>query len=88
MKKITYSLEVITQKVGLQKNEVIRYVEEKVVVPYDYENLLFDEEDFGRLVLISELKRNCEPNDESLHIILHLLDQIHFLQKMVKVNSD
>lgn len=81
MSKKTYSFEVITQHLAIEKDEVIEYIQEKIIRPYDDENLIFDEEDFGRLALICELKENCSPNIESLQVILHLIDQIHHLQR-------
>lgn len=81
MSKITYTLEVITQKIGFREDEVLRFIETKIISPYALDELLFDDEDLERLRLISELQDQCEPNDESLQVILHLIDQIHYLQR-------
>ncbi len=81
MSKVTYTLEIITQKVGLAKEEILRLVESDLISPYNYDELLFDEEDLGRLGLICQLREQCDPNEESLQVILHLIDQIHFLHK-------
>jgi|AntRauTorckE6833_2_1112554.scaffolds.fasta_scaffold166190_1 hypothetical protein len=42
MSEKTYTLEVFSQKVGLGKREIIRYVETQILSPYDQANLVFD----------------------------------------------
>jgi hypothetical protein len=83
MSKLTYTLEVITQKVGIQEDDILRFIENSLISPYSNEELLFDEEDLSRLRLISELQEHCDPNEESLQVILHLIDQIHYLNKQI-----
>lgn len=80
MNLTTYSLEVFCQKVGLGKDEILSYVKNRIISPHDQDNLIFDQEDYTRVALILELKENCNPNDESIEVMLHLIDQIHFLQ--------
>ncbi len=43
-----------------------------------------DEEDLSRLLLIQDLKNVFEVNDESIPVILHLLDELHYLRKKLK----
>lgn len=81
MSKVTYTLEVITQKIGFREDEILHFIESNLISPYIYEELLFDDEDLERLRLISELQDQCGPNEESLQVILHLIDQIHYLQR-------
>ena len=83
MSKTTYTLEVITQKIGIQKNDILRFIENSLISPYNNDELLFDEEDLSRLRLISELQEQYETNEESLQVILHLIDQIHYLNKQI-----
>ena len=83
MSKITYTLEVLTQKIGINDKDILRFIENNIISPYNYDELLFDEEDYARLQLICELQEQCEPNDESLQVILHLIDQIHYLHKQI-----
>ncbi|MDC1174887.1 chaperone modulator CbpM [Bacteriovoracaceae bacterium] len=80
MSKITYTLEVVTQKVGIEEKDILNYIENNIVTPYRNDDLLFDDEDIARLILICELREHCDPNEESLQVILHLIDQIHYLQ--------
>lgn len=81
MSKVTYTIEVITQKIGIHEKDILRFIENSLICPYNHNELLFDEEDLSRLRLISELQEHCEPNEESLQVILHLIDQIHYLNK-------
>jgi hypothetical protein len=83
MSKRTYTLEVIGQKIGFQEDDILRFVENSLISPYNFDELLFDEEDLARLRLISNLQEQCEPNEESLEVILHLIDQIHYLKKKI-----
>jgi hypothetical protein len=79
MTKIIYTLEVIIQKIGLDENDILRFIQNDIISPYNHDELLFDDEDLERLRLISELQEQCDPNEESLQVILHLIDQIHYL---------
>ena len=67
-------------------NEVFIYkcVEEKWIIPCDIDNICFDEEDISRIRLIKDLKKDFGVNDESIPIILHLIDQLHWMQAQVK----
>lgn len=79
--KITYTLEMVTHKIGIEENEILNFIENNIISPYCNDELLFDDEDLTRLGLICELREHCDPNDEALQVILHLIDQIHSLQK-------
>lgn len=81
MIKRTYTLEVIIQKIGLEERDILNFIENNIISPYNNDDLLFDDEDLARLGLICELQEHCDPNEESLQVILHLIDQIHYLQK-------
>ena len=43
-----------------------------------------DLEDLTRIHLIAELKHDFEVNDESIPIILHLIDQLNYLRNQIK----
>ena len=81
MSKVTYTLEVITQIIEFDEVDILHFIESNIISPYNCDDLLFDEEDLARLRLISELQDQCGPNEESLQVILHLIDQIHYLRK-------
>lgn len=88
MSKLTYTLEIITQKMGFSKDDILHFIESNTISPYNNDELLFDEEDLARLRLISELQEQCEPNQESLEVILHLIDQIHYLHKQISCKDE
>lgn len=52
--------------------------------PTDPINLLLDEEDLARIMLIKELQENLGVNDEGVPIILYLVDQLHHLRLNTK----
>ena len=63
-------------------NEVFIYecLEREWIVPSDAENRRLDEEDVARILLIKDLKEVFGVNDESIPVILHLIDEIHWLK--------
>jgi hypothetical protein len=83
MKKVTYTLEIVLTQTGLDKNEIYEFMEHEIIVPFDATSLIFDDEDLTRLLLVKDLRDNCQTNLDSLKVILHLVDQIHFLQKKI-----
>jgi hypothetical protein len=65
-----------------QLNEIFIYecIEREWIIPSDTEETLLDKEDIARILLIKDLKEEFGVNDESIPIILHLVDQIHWLK--------
>lgn len=63
-------------------NEIFIYncIEREWITPCDAEALHLDKEDIARILLIKDLKEIFGVNDESIPIILHLIDQIHWLK--------
>ncbi len=55
-------------------------IEREWIMPHDPEEALLDQEDIARVLLIKDLKEIFEVNDESIPVILHLIDQIHWLK--------
>ncbi len=70
--------------VGVPIEVIIHFIEEEWVTPIDREHLMLDEEDEARIGLISMLKNEFEVNDESVPIILHLIDQLNYLHHRLK----
>jgi len=58
---------------------IIQCVEADWVHPADPRRLALDEADIARLRLILDLKNIFGANDESIPLILHLMDQLHTL---------
>ena len=65
----------------ISEDDILTWIEFNIIHPYNSEDLVFDNDDLKRIELICGLKQHCNPNDESLQVILHLLDQINFLHK-------
>ncbi len=74
----------INRDYKLSETFVIECIESKWIIPCDCEHNMLDEEDVARLLLIRDLKEEFGVNDESVPIILHLIDQIHSLQAQVR----
>ena len=73
----------ITEIIELyQLNEIFIYecIEREWIIPSNTEEKLLDREDVSRILLIKDLKEDFGVNDESIPIILHLIDQIHWLK--------
>ncbi len=65
-----------------QLDEIFIYecIEREWIIPSNIEETLLDQEDVARILLIKDLKEEFGVNDESIPIILHLIDQIHWLK--------
>ncbi len=82
--KPLFEINEIIRNYELSESFIVECVKYEWIQPCDCEKNLFDEEDIARLKLIQELKRDFGVNDESVPIILHLLDQIHALKLRLK----
>ena len=63
---------------GPSCEEIIHFIEEEWISPVEAE--IFDDEDITRIRLIHELMNEFGVNEESVPIILRLIDQIHTLR--------
>jgi chaperone modulatory protein CbpM len=87
-KAITFSFHEVSQEYSISEDHLEQFIIEEWITPYDEEEMLFDEEDIARMNLICELRDDLGVNDESIPIILKLLDQLHHVRGMVKkINS-
>ena len=82
MKKIEMS--VICEELQLEEETVLSWINCQIIQPIDLEGPYFDDEDFGRIRFIADLRKTYNTNDESLEIIMHLVDQIHNLTSEIK----
>ena len=82
MRKIELSY--ICEELQLDEETVLSWVKCRLVQPMDLEGPVFDEEDYSRIRLIADLRETYNTNDESLEIIMHLVDQIHILTSELK----
>lgn len=67
---------------GPSCDQIIHYIQEQWISPFEQD--AFDDEDVARIRLIHDLIENLGVNEESVPIILHLIDQIHALQIKIK----
>ena len=75
---IRVTIEEASRICGPSCEEITHYIEEEWITPFE-ENA-FDDEDVERIRLIHDLIENLGVNEDSVPIILHLIDQIHALQ--------
>ena len=72
------SLDEMVRRHRVERMELTAWVERRWVRPRtEAEGLLFDEADEARVVLICELRHDLMVNDESMPLVLDLLDQLY-----------
>ncbi|MBY0415456.1 MAG: chaperone modulator CbpM [Bdellovibrionales bacterium] len=64
---------------GIEISIINQFIDEEWVNPIDKELVTFDEEDVCRILLIYDLREKFGVNDESVPVILHLIDQLNFI---------
>jgi chaperone modulatory protein CbpM len=79
---IRVTIEEASKICGPSRDEIIHYIQEEWINPFEKDAL--DDEDVTRIRLIRDLIENLGVNEESVPIILHLIDQIHALQMRMK----
>jgi chaperone modulatory protein CbpM len=78
--KNVYEITEIIELYQLSEIFIYECIEREWIIPSDTEETLLDQEDIARILLIKDLKEEFGANDESIPIILHLIDQIHWLK--------
>lgn len=89
-RKLKLKLREACSHAGLEQEILIEFIERQWISPVSGTSLdwEFDEEDLARIQLIRELKEVFGVNNESVPIILHLLDQLYHLRsKISKIAS-
>src|SRR4051794_30371824 len=81
-----YRITEVAQSCQVSEGVILQFIEREWLKLANSESLEFDEEDFARARLIQELIKDLGVNDESVPIILHLLDQLHFLHLHLSQN--
>lgn len=82
-----FQIHYICENYGLSTTEVREWIQVELIHPFNPSDLLFDREDLERIRLICELKNHCDPNIQSLEVMLHLIDQLNYLQKKLNENN-
>jgi hypothetical protein len=82
--KITYEVTEIVELYEVNEIFIYNCIENEWVIPIDLKKRILDKEDIARILLIRDLKKDFGVNDESIPIILHLIDQLHWSQIQLK----
>jgi len=82
--KITYEITEIIELYQINEFFINDCIEREWIVPADLQKKILDMEDISRILLIKDLKDDFGVNDESVPIILHLIDQLHWSQARIK----
>jgi chaperone modulatory protein CbpM len=70
---------------GLDRRELVRWVENRWVLPERRaETWVFHEVDVARVELIFEIRRDFAIDDEAMPVILGLLDQVYGLRRQMR----
>jgi chaperone modulatory protein CbpM len=85
---INFEITETAYRCGINPEVILQFISFEWIQPLDPKNLLFDEDDIARILLISELKEQLGVNDEGVPIILHLIDQINHLHIELRVEND
>jgi len=77
--------EVLVRYRSLERRELIRWVEERWVLPErQAETWVFHEVDVARIELIIEIRRDFAVDDEAMPLVLSLLDQVYSLRRQMR----
>ncbi len=76
----TYPINDLVQIYRLEKSFIRICIKNQWIIPLDSKNVILDQEDVGRLLLIKDLRHNLGVNDAAIPVIMHLLDQVYWLK--------
>ena len=77
--------EVLVRYRSLERRELIRWVEERWVLPERQAGTwVFHEVDVARIELIIEIRRDFAVADEAMPLVLSLLDQVYSLRRQMR----
>lgn len=66
-------------------SEITIWIEQNWVLPSEQDGEYhFDEDDFARVKLIAELRRDIGVNEEAMPVVLRLLDQVYGLRRALE----
>jgi chaperone modulatory protein CbpM len=78
--KNIYEINEVIELYKLTEIFICDCIEREWITPCDAGVACLDKEDIARILLIKDLKEIFAVNDESIPVILHLIDQIHWLK--------
>ena len=81
--------ELLRQMKGLDRRDVVRWVENRWVLPERRDHTwLFHEVDVARVELILEIRQEFAIDEEALPVVLGLLDQVYELRRQLRRMCD
>ena len=82
-----FTVREVCEQTGLTKDKVYHLIEQEWILPSSQyaEEQNLDEEDLSRIHLILDLKSQLGVNDDAIPVILHLIDQLHYLRSELKI---
>jgi chaperone modulatory protein CbpM len=78
-RKRYYQISEVAQTCHIHEAVIVEFIEKQWLTLEFPETRELDEEDLARAKLIQELQAEMGVNDDAIPIILHLLDQLHYL---------
>ena len=70
---------------GLERTEVLRWVEQRWLLPEQQNGRwVFHDVDIARVELILEIRRGFVVEDETMSLVLGLLDQVYSLRRQMR----
>lgn len=76
---MTFEITEVAYRCRINTEDILLFISYEWLLPVDPQNLLFDEDDISRILLISDLRLQMGVNNEGIPIILHLIDQLNHL---------
>jgi chaperone modulatory protein CbpM len=76
------SLEEVVAEAQVSRSELTAWIEQRWVMPaQDRDGFLFDEADRARILFIRDLRLDLDVGDETIPVILKLVDQVYGLRR-------
>jgi len=85
MPEYLYYFQEITQTYQISEQFIRECLQKQWIEPLDTEASKLSQEDIARLLLIRDLMEDMGVNDESVPVILNLIDQIHALKRKARL---
>lgn len=79
-----WSYKEVCIEIGISEPALLHYIEEEWIEPAFPQAEQMDEEDLARARLIRDLMEEMEVNESGVHLALHLIDQMNYLQSRVR----
>ena len=77
-----FTLIEVSNLTGLEITQISSWITKEWVSPVESET--WDQEDIARLHLVEELQNDFGANEESIPLLLHLIDQLCYAQEQLR----